>query len=255
MAYARHQLNDSVVRYLCKERGLSDTTIQAFHIGYNPTNLYDDPAKWDLDGRKVWLPRGIIIPGMLDGQIHYIKIRRPLQNDVLGNYIPQWTPRDGSPDVKFGGPRSGKTVLFHLELVDRLPVLVLTEGEWDAMLVWEHCADLCDIATLGGAQSKFDPLELAALAQYYKILVVHDDDKAGEKGREYIRSLQAISERFQIILPPAHDLTDFWKAGGDVTSWTANHMSAALEEALAGMKTIPSHLARYQYVLSLATQE
>jgi hypothetical protein len=152
-------------------------------------------------------------------------------------------------------PRGGRSVLFRLELMDYRPILLLVEGEWDAMLVWDHCADLCDVATLGGAQSRFDTLDLALLIRYTRVLVVHDDDRAGEQGRAYITGLQTIIPRIRPVLPPAHDLTDFRQAGGDVRSWTANHMSAALEEALSGMKTIRPHLARYRYVLSLATQK
>ena len=84
------------------------------------------------------------------------------------------------------------------------------------MLVWEYAADLCDMGTLGGAQSKFDLLDLAFLTSYLAILVVHDDDQAGERGRSYISKLHAVSERIVPIEPPAHDLTDFWKSGGDL---------------------------------------
>jgi hypothetical protein len=110
------------------------------------------------------------------------------------------------------------------------------------------------VATLGGAQSKFDTLDLALLTRYSRVLVVHDDDRAGEQGRAYITGLQTIIPRIHSVLPPAHDLTDFWKAGGDLRSWTAKHMSAALQQCLADMKTIPPPLARYQYVLSLAIE-
>jgi hypothetical protein len=67
------------------------------------------------------------------------------------------------------------------------------------MLVWEYAADLCDVGTLGGAQSKFDSLDLALLTSYLAILVVHDDDEAGERGRSYISKLHAVSERIMPI--------------------------------------------------------
>ncbi|HSO10745.1 MAG TPA: toprim domain-containing protein [Anaerolineales bacterium] len=173
----------------------------------------------------------------------------------MGKYIPGWNPQDGFPEVKFGGPRGGKSVLFRLELMDHRPVLMLVEGEWDAMLVWEHCADLCDVATLGGAQSKFDTLDLSLLTRYSVILVVHDNDKAGDRGREYIASLQARIPRLRTILPPAHDLTDFWKAGGDLREWTARHLSAALEDALTGTKIPSPQMERYKRILALAMEE
>jgi hypothetical protein len=154
---------------------------QKSHSSDESQNIYDDPARWGLDGKKIWLSRGIVIPGFNNEQVSYIKIRRPVQNDILGKYIGAWTERDGAEDVKFGGPRGGRSVLFRLEFNDHLPVLLLTEGEWDTMLIWEYAADLCDVGTLGGAQSKFDSLDLAFLTNYLTILVVHDDDKAGER--------------------------------------------------------------------------
>lgn len=170
-----------------------------------------------------------MIPGFWRNEPHYMKIRRPLENDALGKYIPKWSANDIAPDIKFGGPRGGKSVLFHLELMRHLPVLILTEGEWGTMLLWEHCMDLCDAGTIGGAQSKFDMLDLAMLTRYQKIFVVHDNDKAGDKGREYIASLKAISPRIESISLPAHDLTDFWRMGGDVRIWVAGLVSTALQ--------------------------
>jgi len=220
------QRDKGAQEYLIYERGLSPTTWKAFRLGYNPNNLYDDPGKWGLEGRKIWLSRGIVIPGFRQEKVSYIRIRRPLDGEALGRYIPKWNPKDGSPDVKFGGPRGGKSVLFRLELMDHLPILLLVEGEWDAMLLWEHCADLCDVATLGGAQARFDTLDLSLLALYPMAVVVHDDDKAGSKGREYIASLQETIPRLRSIPPPAHDLTDFWKSGGDLRKWAATHLVA-----------------------------
>jgi hypothetical protein len=221
--------------YLKQERGLSPETCKAFRLGYNPKALYDNPARWGLDGKKIWLPRGIVVPGLWQGQPWYVKVRRPLPGDKLGEYIGAWKPRDGAADIKFGGPRGGRTVLFRLEFSDHLPVLVLAEGEWDAMLLWEYCPDLCDIGTLGGAQARFDALDLALLTRYLAVMVVHDDDKAGQQGRAYIEALNARSQRILPIKPPAHDLTDFWKTGGDIRIWMAGHVASALEDALQGL--------------------
>ena len=233
VSLAEGNLTDEARSYLHKERGLSDATIRAFHLGYNPTNLYDDPKRWGLEGRKIWLPRGIVIPGFgSDGKVSYIKIRRPLLGDALGAYIPEWNPKDGFPETKFGGPRGGRSVLFHLQLMDHLPVLILTEGEWDTLLLWEHCADLCDVGTIGGARSKFVSPDLASLTRYLATLVIHDDDKAGDEGRNYISKLHAVSQRIVALEPPDHDLTDYWKSGGDLRRWIAQNVHTAMVPAL-----------------------
>lgn len=241
--------------YLEKERGLSPETQRAFRLGYNPTNLYDAPAHWGLDGRKIWLPRGIVIPGFAQQQPWYVKVRRSLPGDALGQYIGAWRKRDSLPEVKFGGPRGGRSTLFRLELLDHLPVMMLTEGEFDAMLLWEYCADFCDAGTLGGACAKFDALDLAQLTRYLGVLAVHDDDQAGGAGREYITTLKAQTGRIASILPPAHDLTDFWKAGGDVRAWAAGHVTRALEEALKGTQLEGPMWDRWFTVLEIARRE
>ena len=241
--------------YLDKERGLSSEAQRAFRLGYNPTNLYDDPTRWGLAGRKIWLPRGIVIPGFSQGEPWYVKIRRPLPGDVIGQYIGDWRKRDSLPEVKFGGPRGGRSTLFHLELLDHLPVLVLAEGEFDAILLWEYCMDFCDVGTLGGAGTKFDVLDLALLTHYLGVLVVHDDDKAGQQGRAYIQTLNERSQRINPIKPPAHDLTDFWKAGGDLRAWMAGHVANALEDLLQGIDDSFPVVERWKWIAERARGE
>ena len=238
--------------YLDKERGLSPETRRAFRLGYNPTNLYDDPACWGLVGRRIWLPRGIVIPGFSQGQPWYVKIRRPLPGDALGKYIGAWRKLDSLLDVKFGGPRGGRSTLFRLEILDHLSVLILAEGEFDVMLLWEHCPDFCDAGTLGGAGSKFDVLDLALLTRYLVVLVVHDDDQAGEEGRKYIAKLQSRIGRIIPIPPPAHDLTDFWKSGGDLRTWIAEHVARTLGDALKGLKVEGPVKERWKTIMEIA---
>lgn len=252
-AEANLQTSPAAQRYLEKERGLSPETWRAFRLGYNPTRLYDDPARWGLTGKKIWLPRGIVIPGLYRGEPWYVKIRRPRPGDALEHALGIQARRSGP---KFGGPRGGAACLFRLELLDYLPVLVLTEGEWDAMLLWEYCPDLCDVGTLGGAAAKLDALDLSLLTRYPVVLVVHDNDQAGEMGRKYIAELHARFPRVQPIQPPAHDLTDFWKSGGDVRAWLAGQVAGALEHALRSIQSPQAPaFERWQAIVELAKSE
>jgi hypothetical protein len=93
IAYAEQNLNDVALEYIIKERGLSPETARAFHVGYNPKNIFEDPSRWGLEGKKIWLPRGIVIPGFWKNEPSYIKIRRPLENDALERYIPNGRQR------------------------------------------------------------------------------------------------------------------------------------------------------------------
>ncbi len=218
--------------YLEKERGLSPETWHAFRLGYNPMNLYDHPSHWGLDGKKIWLPRGIVIPGFYQRKPWYIKIRRALPGHSLENYIGVWTEQDGMKTTKFGGPRGGHSTLFRQESWEYKPILFLTEGEWDAMLLWQHASDYCDVGTIGGAAAKFDALDYALFTRYRGILAVYDKDKAGYEGIKYLAMLQATFKRLYKIDTPAHDLTDFWKAGGLLREWAKAQVDDRYEDIL-----------------------
>jgi hypothetical protein len=208
-----------------------------------------------LDGKKIWLPRGIVIPGFWHGEPWYIKVRRPRPGETLGQHIGAWTAQDGVSDVKFGGPRGGRSVLFHLELIGHMSVLFLVEGEWDAMLLWEYCPDLCDAGTIGGAGAKFDALDLTLLTRYLVVLVVHDDDTAGGKGRDYITKLNSMSSRIIPVKPPAHDLTDFWRDGGDIRIWAAGHVSRVLVNVFREVGELSPVVERWKHVAEIAALE
>jgi CHC2 zinc finger len=236
IAWAQQNLRNSdglsARDYLERERGLWPETWLHFRLGYNPRNLSDDPVNWGLGGKRIWLPRGIVIPGIWKERPWYVKIRRPRVDDLLGQYIGAWREQDGLPEVKFSGPRGGQLALFSLEKKCASPVLMLVEGEWDAMLTWQWCLDLCDVSTLGGAQAHLDVSDLITLSRYLAVTVVHDDDSAGDRGREYIAKIRDFTQRIMVVDPPAHDLTDFWKNGGNLRAWVAGYVADALEDAL-----------------------
>jgi hypothetical protein len=234
-------------------------TWDAFSIGYNPSDLFDNPVSWGLisssqstlssdklDCKKVFLPRGLVIPGISDNLPRYIKIRRPLPTgngvaaDPLSEYlpsvpasppvVPNRNPR--LPVSKFLSVRGSRPTLFGFDTWLRCtqrerPTLLLTEGEWDCMLAWQLSLELCDrgvyfdTATLGSASNRLARLyttalpELVALARYPRILAVYDDDPAGDRARQYFHSI----DRVQLIPPPAHDLTDYFRLGGDLGEW------------------------------------
>jgi hypothetical protein len=213
--------------YLHAERGLVNDTIRAWGLGYNPQDIWDKPPNWGLTGdRKIWLPRGIVIPIVRDGQIWNVKVRRPLPGDALASTI---GAVNRLTDLKFCSPRGGKAALFGADKLADHPVLFLTEGEWDAMLAWQAIGDLADVATLGGSKHKLDTLDLASLLSAWRIVILYDADAAGREGA---KGIQAISSRAQIVEPPDHDLTDYHLAGGHLRPWLASIVTQQLEKIL-----------------------
>lgn len=206
LATAGHALN-----YLYTERGLTDDTIDKFRLGYNPKDLHDQPGRWGLSGKPVYLAKGIVIPHVAGCNVHYVNIRR------------------AAGDPKYCGPRGGVRGLFPVEMMTGKPVVLMCEGEFDAMLAWQAASDLVDVATIGGARQHLDVAGAAVLARALCIIAVLDDDLAGVLGK---LALGALSDRIAMEQPPAHDITDYWRAGGNVRAWIAGLVIRHAETAL-----------------------
>ena len=94
VAYAQEQLWTEPGRvgldYLLG-RGLSEETIKAAGLGFNPKD-YNDPAhKWGVSGRdSIWLPGpGIAIPWAIDGSLHRVNIRLLEPQGLRSYYVKQ----------------------------------------------------------------------------------------------------------------------------------------------------------------------
>lgn len=223
------ELGFKALAYLQAERGLEPGTIDHFDLGYNPKDLYMARARWGLEGdKKIWLSRGVTIPGYYLDQLWYVKIRRPLAGDGLSDYISP-VADDNLKAIKFAGPAGGIATLFGAITWVGLPALLLVEGEWDCMLAWQEGRGLCDVATLGGVKHKPDAADKLALARYPLVVQVSDADQAGDEARQYWTQ----QARVVTVQPPDHDLTDYWRAGGNLRRWIAETVGRELGQVCA----------------------
>jgi DNA primase len=186
--------------YLQEQRGLSAATIRAAQLGYLPAERYEPPAAWGLDGeRHVWLPAGLVIPCEAQGALWYAKIRRP------------------SGEPKYIAPRGWRPALYGADTLAGRPLLVLTEGELDALLLRQAAGDLIDVATLGSASQRLSGRWLSCLLPAQRVLAVYDQDMAGQRGAA---ALAALSARVRRVRPlDGKDLTEQWQRGGDLRAW------------------------------------
>ncbi|HNT23307.1 MAG TPA: toprim domain-containing protein [Anaerolineales bacterium] len=188
-------------------RGLSDDTIHAARLGYNPGGYYDAPGAWGM-AEKVWLARGITIPCIFENELYYIKTRQ-LSGD------PKYIKVEGSKPGIFGGD----------DLRGRR-LAVFCEGELDALLLHQAAGDLAAVATLGSATDDAAALDMALWGECFiwpgVIFAVYDNDPPGIKGA---RKLAAFSRRVKVVslpeLPGVKDITDYHLAGGDLRAWLA----------------------------------
>jgi DNA primase len=211
VAYGQQQLwsgaGAAALSYL-HAGGLADETICHFGWGWNPRDLWDDARRWGLDGARIFLSRGVLIPCEVGGNLWYVKSRR---FDAEGHA----TAKAGE---KYSAPRGGRGALFGADhLVGHGRPLLLCEGERDAMLAMQELSHLVDVATLGGAGRRNLGHWALWLLPYRLILAAYDADAAGQEGAAYLAGL---SERVRVVqVPHGHDLTGFHADGGDLRAW------------------------------------
>ena len=200
--------------------GLTDETIRHWGLGWNPANTWLEPKHWGIDeGKKLWVPRGIVIPCEIGGTLWYVKVRR-----FDGDGRPAG---EGNKYIQLKG---SKTALFGADYLraNGRPLL-LCEGERDCLLTWQELGGLVDAATLGGAGKRHLGRWRLWLLPYKQVLVVYDSDTAGRCGAA---SLEEMNPRtVSIPLPHGSDLTDFHVNGGDLRTWLACHVGRAKSRA------------------------
>lgn len=182
------------LEYLYK-RGLKEKTIKRFLLGFSP-------------GVKVgglYIPRGIVIPCVVSGEVWYLKIRT--------NSIDQ--------GKKYLGVKGNRTnAIFNAgDLISATPAL-FCEGEFDCMIAWQEIGDVVIPITLGAAKNKPD---LASWGPYLidvnLFMFTYDNDEAGRDGA--LAVMDVLGDRAKLALLPEEykDINDYFLAGNDLWKW------------------------------------
>jgi DNA primase len=211
-------------RYLYEGRGLSDETIREFQLGYLPGDSWQSPLDWGLvEEKKIFIPAGIVIPGVADGVLWSITVRR------IGPSQPKYRHVKGSVIGLFGA--------------DTVPVgcgyraAFMSEGYFDAMHLWQAAGDLVGSVTLGGTKTTMTTRWLWRLRDARPLFVAYDLDAAG---RQAALKFRMAYSRIRVARPEgATDLADMVAGGGDLRAWVTNHLrgcsSPAPDDASTGI--------------------
>jgi DNA primase len=182
-----------------KTRGLSVQT----GLGWNPKSVRDDASSWGLDGKAVWLPAGLVIPWVIDGEVWTVRIRR----------------ERGEP--KYIMPRGGRgSGMYRIDTVGDRPV-VLCEAEIDALTVVQEAGDLVDVVATGASTGGREKPWLLSLACVPQVLVAFDADSAGEKASEWWLEMLGNARRLR---PTEHDINAMHMSGRSVRDWVVGEL-------------------------------
>lgn len=178
-----------------KNRKINDETLSKFNIGYEDRitiPIYDE--------------NGIFI---------YNKYRR---NPLLPDTGP-----------KYWYDKGGRALLFGAQFIKDEKVVVITEGELDAILLWSQ--NIPAVSSTGGAMTFSE--EWVKLLEGKQIYICYDNDKAGCAGA--VRTLVMIPHAKVILLPNIGDLkdiTEYYAIGGDLRNLMESSKHYASYEAV-----------------------
>jgi hypothetical protein len=189
-------------------RGLAESTLRLWSIGYIPHTFKDDSAQWGLAGKPVWIPKGILIPCLVSNQTWYLKIRQP----------------HGTP--KYIHVRRSQKALYMLQTLEFSDKAVFCEGELDALLLWQEASELAAVVTLGSAGN---PLNVANWGFYLLHtpirFIAYDADPAGQAGSDKLAWLNPHRLNVPKLAPYDKDITDYYKSGGDLRAWLTSEIA------------------------------
>jgi DNA primase len=161
--------------------------------------------KWGLipatpEETKVFIPAGICIPWIVEGQVWKVNFRR------FGS-TPKYLQIKGSHSSVFG-----------LETIRDHTIVFIVEGEFDAMLLEQEAGNLVGVCTLGSASSRhLSSKWLSYFLGCQRIYLVGDNDKAG---KDWAETLLGLSRRLkQIQMPEGKDISEFWLMTGNLLGW------------------------------------
>jgi len=205
-AHQRLLIDDEAVELLI-ERGLTMETIRQNKLGWNPVKIYKKLSEWGMEetDKRQWLcfPKGIVIPILQNGNIKKIKIRKSewKEGDLYGKYYE--VPGSSTMLPSFGA--------------DSKEVVVITEAEFDAMLVVQEAGEFCSCIALGGAQKRPDHLLQDWLLKKDLILFALDFDEAGKKAYIYWQKTFPNLEPWPV--PEEKSPGDYHRSQGSIVEW------------------------------------
>ncbi|HEY4003118.1 MAG TPA: toprim domain-containing protein [Candidatus Xenobia bacterium] len=171
-------------------RGLSDETLRRWRVGLFPGGyMYGF-----LTGGRC-----ITLPWLLDGRLWGVRCRYP------------------AGPSKYKWLRGSVPTIYGSDTLAGHRMAILTEGEFDCMLLHQEAGDLVGVATLGSASASLHTQAILRLLPFRRILLVLDADEAGGNGADRLAGM--MGRAVQVGVPVGNDITEFYQEGGILRQW------------------------------------
>ena len=221
IAHSQLRANDERLAWLAA-RGISSASAHKHNLGWLPGEkgkpaYYRSRKSWGVPpnekGKKpdsLWIPRGIVIPQIIDDKVQRLRIRRPEADREL--FLP-----DRSYHVM---PGSGQAPFL---IYNGQRVVTVIEAELDGIMIYEHAGDLTGILAMGNDSAKPDAKAHAVLSMVDLILVALDFDKLknGRRagGQAWLWWNRSYRHAIRWPVPIGKDPGDAFKEGLNIKDW------------------------------------
>ena len=217
ITYAVKKLQDKVGGKRCrswlkKERCLNDHTIEKYNLGLLPSDCFRERLTWGLPNelkketgkpKRLWFPRGLVIPIVSKGVVLRLRIRRPDPGEYSKYYIV---------------PGSNMSPFYD---ENDASVAVIVESELDAILLSQELKNEALVIALGSVTNRPDK-KLTDILRHSvdHILIALDTDNAGGK-QCYDFWVKQFPKSSRCILPSKYgkDPTEAALNGLDLYKW------------------------------------
>jgi len=223
--------SDADLEYLAS-RGVDRRTAEWFKLGLNvgkdgkdlfrPRSAWGVDDEYKADGRKkkLWLPRGIVIPRLdADGKVQRIRVRRPAGS----------TPEKPKYYVVPGS--SAEMLVLGCDK----EAFVIVEAELDAIAVYAAAGDLVGVVALGSNSARPDAPAAEVLSGALVILDALDYDGAGASQRDWWQMHFPQVERWPV--PAGKDPGEAFSAGVNLRAWILEGLPPRFKVRKTGRRT------------------
>lgn len=206
-----------------KARGILLDIIKQYKIGWNPEDVFRSRESWGLekekneDGgdRKLWLPRGIVIPSLNNLKTVRLKIRRD------GNFLDK-------KYIAISGSMNGLKIYGN----KKLKTLVVVESELDALALLSAAADLIFVIAIGGSKKNPDNVSDDYVKSVNRLLISHDNDSVNNTGIAVFdkwKNLYPYAQAIPVPIALGKDIGEAAQKGFNLREWLLNFIPARQE--------------------------
>ncbi len=198
--------NNPALNYLAA-RGLPIDAIRQYKIGWSSRESFFPRKDWGMEeesGRaQIWMPKGIVIPSIANGEIVRLKVRR---ND--------WHKDDERPKyVAISGSMNGLSIIGNRNN----KMMVVVESELDAYAIHWATQDFAIVVAVGSNIKNPDNLTDRFAKNVESLLICHDNDEAGQKMLAKWQGLYSHAKAYPT--PIGKDVGEAIQKGLNIRDW------------------------------------